>query len=200
MARYLITGGAGFIGSNLAHSLVSQGESVRILDDFSSGRLKNLDGIDDRVEIVRGDLRDPGAVARAVEGVEIVFHQAALNSNPRSIKEPGPTNDVNVGGTVLLLEAARQARVRRLMKDDLNPRHGARHNRWIPQVPSNDLHPIVNSLQVCRAAAGKIIQDPDRVLSFSQSMGQIRPNEAGPSRNQVSRHGLPSSHGACRTG
>jgi len=115
MARYLITGGAGFIGSNLAHSLVSQGESVRILDDFSSGRLKNLDGIDDRVEIVRGDLRDPGAVARAVEGVEIVFHQAALNSNPRSIKEPGPTNDVNVGGTVLLLEAARQARVRRLM-------------------------------------------------------------------------------------
>ena len=115
MARYLITGGAGFIGSNLAHTLVAQGESVRILDDFSSGRPKNLDGIQDRVEIVRGDLRDPVAVARAVEGIEIVFHQAALNSNPRSIKEPGPTNAVNVGGTVLLLEAARQAGVRRLV-------------------------------------------------------------------------------------
>jgi UDP-glucose 4-epimerase len=115
MARYLITGGAGFIGSNLAHTLVAQGESVRILDDFSSGRPKNLDGIDDRVEIVRGDLRDPGAVARAVQGIEIVFHQAALNSNPRSIKEPVPTNAVNVGGTVLLLEAARQAGVRRLV-------------------------------------------------------------------------------------
>jgi UDP-glucose 4-epimerase len=115
MARYLITGGAGFIGSNLAHTLVAQRESVRILDDFSSGRLTNLDGIQDRVEIVRGDLRDPVAVARAVEGIEIVFHQAALNSNPRSIKEPGPTNAVNVGGTVLLLEAARQAGVRRLV-------------------------------------------------------------------------------------
>ena len=115
MARYLITGGAGFIGSNLAHALVAQRESVRILDDFSSGRPKNLDGIQDRVEIVRGDLRDPMVVARAVEGIEIVFHQAALNSNPRSIKEPGPTNAVNVGGTVLLLEAARKAGVRRLV-------------------------------------------------------------------------------------
>ena len=115
MARYLITGGAGFIGSNLAHTLVAQRESVRILDDFSSGRSKNLDGIHDRVEVVRGDLRDPDAVARAVRGVEVVFHQAALNSNPRSIKEPGPTNAVNVGGTLLLLEAARQAGVRRLV-------------------------------------------------------------------------------------
>jgi UDP-glucose 4-epimerase len=115
MARYLITGGAGFIGSNLAHALVERKESVRILDDFSSGRPKNLEEIQDRVEIVRGDLRDPDAVARAVRGVEVVFHQAALNSNPRSIKEPGPTNAVNVGGTVLLLEAARKAGVRRLV-------------------------------------------------------------------------------------
>jgi nucleoside-diphosphate-sugar epimerase len=115
MARCLITGGAGFIGSNLAHALVERKDSVRILDDFSSGRPKNLDGIHDRVEVVRGDLRDPDAVARAVRGVEVVFHQAALNSNPRSIKEPGPTNAVNVGGTVLLLEAARKAGVRRLV-------------------------------------------------------------------------------------
>ena len=90
-------------------------ESVRILDDFSGGRAKNLEGIHDRVEIVRGDLRDPAAVARAVKGIEIIFHQAALNSNPRSIKEPGPTNAVNVGGTLLLLEAARQAGVQRLV-------------------------------------------------------------------------------------
>jgi UDP-glucose 4-epimerase len=115
MARYLITGGAGFIGSNLAHTLAERQDTVRILDDFSSGRPKNLDGIHDRVEVVRGDLRDPDAVARAVRGVEVVFHQAALNSNPRSIKEPGPTNAVNVGGTVLLLEAARKAGVRRLV-------------------------------------------------------------------------------------
>ncbi len=115
MPRYLITGGAGFIGANLAHALVARGESVRILDDFSSGRIENLDGIEDRVEIVRGDLRDPATVTRAVQGTEIILHQAALNSNPRSIKEPGPTNAVNVGGTLLLLEAARAAGVRRVV-------------------------------------------------------------------------------------
>ena len=115
MSRYLITGGAGFIGSNIAHALIARGESVRILDDFSSGRPQNLEGISDRVEVVRGDLRDPEAVARAVRGVEIVLHQAALNSNPRSIKEPTPTNAVNVGGTLLLLEAAREAGIRRVV-------------------------------------------------------------------------------------
>jgi UDP-glucose 4-epimerase len=106
MPRYLVTGGAGFIGANLAHALVARGESVRILDDFSSGRMQNLFGIEERIEILRGDLRDPATVARAVRGVDVILHQAALNSNPRSIKEPGPTNAVNVGGTLLLLEAA----------------------------------------------------------------------------------------------
>jgi UDP-glucose 4-epimerase len=113
--RYLITGGAGFIGANLAHALVARGESVRILDDFSTGRVKNLDGIEGRIEILRGDIRDPVVVAQAVRGTEVILHQAALNSNPRSIKEPGPTNAVNVGGTLLLLEAARAAGVRRLV-------------------------------------------------------------------------------------
>jgi UDP-glucose 4-epimerase len=111
----LITGGAGFIGANLAHALVARGESVRILDDFSTGRPENLGGIEDRIEILRGDLRDPAAVARAVRGIQVILHQAALNSNPRSIKEPGPTNAVNVGGTLLLLEAARAAGVRRVV-------------------------------------------------------------------------------------
>ena len=115
MPRFLITGGAGFIGSNLAHALVARGESVRILDDFSTGRPQNLQGIEEGIEIVRGDLRDSEAVARAVRGVEIVLHQAALNSIPRSIKEPGPTDAVNVVGTLLLLEAARAAGVRRVV-------------------------------------------------------------------------------------
>ena len=115
MPRFLITGGAGFIGSNLAHALVARGESVRILDDFSTGRMQNLRGIEERIDIVRGDLRDPAAVARAVQGAEFILHQAALNSIPRSIKEPGPTNAVNVTGTLLLLEAARAAGVRRLV-------------------------------------------------------------------------------------
>ncbi|MBI4840475.1 MAG: SDR family oxidoreductase [candidate division NC10 bacterium] len=115
MTRFLITGGAGFIGSNLAHALVARGESVRIVDDFSMGRPQNLGGIEDRVEVVRGDVRDPAVVAHAVRGIEIILHQAALNSNPRSIKEPGPTNAVNVAGTLLLLEAARAAGTRRVV-------------------------------------------------------------------------------------
>jgi UDP-N-acetylglucosamine/UDP-N-acetyl-alpha-D-glucosaminouronate 4-epimerase len=115
MPRFLITGGAGFIGSNLAYALVARGDSVRILDDYSTGRPQNLHGLENQVEIVRGDLREPEAVAQAVSGVEIVLHQAALNSIPRSIKEPGPTNAVNVVGTLLLLEAARAAGVRRLV-------------------------------------------------------------------------------------
>jgi UDP-glucose 4-epimerase len=115
MPRYLITGGVGFIGSNLAHALAAKGERVRILDDLSTGRLQNLAGIQDRVELVQGDLRDAEAVQRAVAGVEVILHQGALNSIPRSIKEPGPTNAVNVTGTLLLLEAARQAKVRRVV-------------------------------------------------------------------------------------
>ena len=115
MSRYLITGGAGFIGSNLAHALVQRGDGVRILDDFSSGRMQNLQGIADRIEIVRGDLRDPATVRTAMQGIDVVLHQGALNSNPRSIKEPGPTNAVNITGTLVLLEAARMAKVRRVV-------------------------------------------------------------------------------------
>jgi UDP-glucose 4-epimerase len=115
VARYLITGGAGFIGANLAHALVARGESVCILDDFSTGRLQNLRGIEDRIEILRGDIRDPAMVARAVRGTQVILHQAALNSNPRSIKEPEPTNAVNVAGTLRLLEAARAAGTRRVV-------------------------------------------------------------------------------------
>ena len=115
MPRYLITGGAGFIGANLAHTLVARGETVRILDDFSTGRPENLRGIEDRIEILRGDIRDPGMMSRAVDGVEVILHQAALNSNPRSIQEPVQTNDVNVGGTLTLLQAARAAGTRRVV-------------------------------------------------------------------------------------
>jgi len=115
MPRYLITGGAGFIGANLAHALVARGDSVRILDDFSTGRPQNLHGIEDRIEILRGDIRDSATVAQAVAGVEVILHQAALNSNPRSIQEPLLTSDVNVGGTLTLLQAARAAGTRRLV-------------------------------------------------------------------------------------
>ncbi len=113
--RALVTGGAGFIGSHLVDRLLAEGWDVRVLDDFSSGREENLAGARSRIELLKGDIRDPELVARAVEDVEVVFHEAAVPSVPRSLAEPVRTHDVNVNGTLNLLENARQAKVRRVV-------------------------------------------------------------------------------------
>jgi UDP-glucose 4-epimerase len=115
MATYLVTGGAGFIGSNLARALVARGETVRVLDNFATGREVNLAGVKDKLTIVRGDIRDASAVEHAIKGCDYVLHQAALPSVPRSIEYPLETNDVNVNGTLVLLQAARAAGVRRVV-------------------------------------------------------------------------------------
>jgi UDP-glucose 4-epimerase len=117
MAHYLVTGGAGFIGSNLSHALVDRGDTVRILDNFATGRPENLAELVDhkRVELLRGDLTDAATVARAVEGVDYVLHQAAIPSVPRSIDDPVGSDWVNVHGTVLVLDAARKAKVKRVV-------------------------------------------------------------------------------------
>ncbi len=113
---YLVTGGAGFIGSNIVDSLVRSGERVRILDDFSTGSIDNLSAVKDRIEIIEGDLRDMKAVRRAVAGATYVLHQAALRSVPRSIDDPLSTDEVNTHGTLQLLLAASEAKtVRRLV-------------------------------------------------------------------------------------
>ncbi|MGH7409969.1 MAG: NAD-dependent epimerase/dehydratase family protein, partial [Candidatus Methylomirabilis sp.] len=88
MGLYLVTGGAGFIGSHLVHELVRRGERVRVLDDFSTGRWENLQDVLGRVELVEGSLTDPAAVGQAVEGTTFVLHQGARPSVPRSIKDP----------------------------------------------------------------------------------------------------------------
>ena len=111
----LVTGGAGFIGSHLVDALLDQGFRVRVIDDFSSGREENLADARGRFELLRGDFTDPEIAARAVEGVELVFHQGAVPSVPRSVAEPVRTNRVNVDGTLAVLEAARRAGVRRLV-------------------------------------------------------------------------------------
>ncbi len=113
--KALVTGGAGFIGSHLADALLAGGWDVRLLDDFSSGRPANVAQLEGSAELLRGDLRDRGLLARALAGVEVVFHQAAVPSVPRSVAEPERTNDVNVTGTLGLLEASRQAGVRRVV-------------------------------------------------------------------------------------
>lgn len=115
MTTYLVTGGAGFIGSNIAHELVRRGHRVRVLDNFATGRRSNLAGIQDRVDLVEGDLRRLPDVEKAVEGVDVVLHQGALGSVPRSIAGPLATNAANVTGTLHVFWAARSAGVRRVV-------------------------------------------------------------------------------------
>ena len=117
--NYLVTGGAGFIGSNLASALLAEGLRVRVLDNFLTGKKENLAGLAERYgdafELVEGDLRDLEVTRRAAEGTEYVLHQGALPSVPRSVADPVLSNGINVGGTLNLLVAARDARVRRVV-------------------------------------------------------------------------------------
>jgi UDP-glucose 4-epimerase len=113
--KVLVTGGAGFIGSNLARALLARGDDVRVLDNFSTGNRGNLAGLDHDVELVEGDLRSYERVHAAVRGVEVVFHQGALPSVPRSVQDPLTTTAVNVEGTLNVLLAARDAGVRRIV-------------------------------------------------------------------------------------
>lgn len=115
MGRYLVTGGAGFIGSHIVEALVNRGDEVKVLDNMSTGYHRNLDSVIDQIELIEGDLVDPNAVEQAVGGVDFVFHQAALASVPRSIESPLETNATCVTGTLQLLDAARKAGVKRLV-------------------------------------------------------------------------------------
>lgn len=113
--KYLVTGGAGFIGSNLAAKLVEMGEQVRILDNFSSGKVENIADLPDSVDVIEGDIRDYWTVVQAVREVDYVLHQAALPSVPRSVKNPLTSNAVNIDGTLNLLQAARDAGVKKFV-------------------------------------------------------------------------------------
>ncbi len=115
MTQVLVTGGAGFIGSHLVDALVARGDTVRVLDNFSTGRRENLVAVQDQIELLEGDLRDPDAVAQSVNGVDLVFHQGALPSVPRSVADPLTSHEVNSTGTLRLLLAARDAGVRRVV-------------------------------------------------------------------------------------
>ena len=122
MSLYLVTGGAGFIGSHLTEALVKRGDRVRVLDDFSSGQMANLDGLETGsfgsgapVEILKGDIIDGALCHRAAEGITGVLHEAAQVSVPRSVEDPVRSYDVNVTGTLNLLEAARVAGAKRFL-------------------------------------------------------------------------------------
>lgn len=115
MTLCLVTGGAGFIGSNLVRGLLSHGQRVRVYDNFSTGKPENLAGLDPSLEVVEGDLRDAARLKEALQGVNLLFHQAAMVSVPLSMDDPQTCFAVNVQGTLHLLRAARQAGVERVV-------------------------------------------------------------------------------------
>jgi UDP-glucose 4-epimerase len=151
MARYLVTGGCGFIGSHIAEYLVSQGEEVRILDNLSTGKRENITQFSEKVEFVEGDLLDPKTVEAAVDGIDYVLHQAALPSVPRSIEDPVTSNRVNVEGTVILLHACVKAKVKRVVYAASSSAYG---DQQAP-VKSEDLLPRPKSPYAVSKLAGE---------------------------------------------
>jgi nucleoside-diphosphate-sugar epimerase len=115
MANYLVTGGAGFIGSNIVEALILQGESVRVLDNRATGKLSNLEEIVNQIEFIQGDIRDLSVVREAVKDMDYVLHQAALPSIARSVGDPIATNEANVTGTLNVLVAAKDRKVKRVV-------------------------------------------------------------------------------------
>ena len=115
MGKFLVTGAAGFIGSAIVRALIERGEKVRGLDDFSTGKRENIAGLESGLDFREASLLDPAALASACQGIDCVFHEAALPSVPKSVADPKLTNSVNVEGTLNLLLAARQAGVKRVI-------------------------------------------------------------------------------------
>jgi len=138
--RYLITGGAGFIGSNLAITLLEQNQQVRLLDNFATGRRVNIEPIIDRVELIEGDIRDIWTVTKAMDKVDFVLHQAALPSVARSIENPLVSNAVNVDGTLNVLEAARKAKVKRVVFASSSSIYG--ESEVLPKVETMKTAPL----------------------------------------------------------
>lgn len=136
--RYVVTGGAGFIGSNTTDELVRRGHSVVVLDDLSAGKEINLAAVRSQIDFVRGSINDPEALARAFKGADYVLHLAARTSVPRSVADPAETNHINVGGTVNVLAAARDAGVRRVVFSSSSALYGE-----TPTLPKREDMPLL---------------------------------------------------------
>lgn len=146
MAHYLVTGGAGFIGSNIAIELVRREETVRIIDNLATGRKENIESILDRIEFIEGDICDLDIIRRAASGIDYVLHQAAIPSVARSVEDPVTTNAANVTGTLNVLLSARDAGVKRLVFASSSSIYG--DSPTLPKeenMPPNPLSPYAAS-------------------------------------------------------
>lgn len=136
----LVTGGAGFIGSHLVEELVKRGETTRVLDNLATGHLKNLDAVKNKIEFIQGDIADENTTQNAARDVDIIFHQAALPSVPRSIKNPRASHDANLTGTLNVLIAARDHGVKRVVLASSSSVYG--NSPQLPKVETFEPSPL----------------------------------------------------------
>jgi nucleoside-diphosphate-sugar epimerase len=183
MARVLVTGGAGFIGSNLVRALLERGDDVRVLDNFSTGNRTNLDGVD--VEIVEGELRSYERVHNAVRKTEVVYHLGALGSVPRSVQDPLTSSAVNIEGTLNVLLAARDEGVQRVVFSSSTSVYGSS-----PQLPTPEDNPPdpISPYGVAKLAAERYCISFSRVYDSLESVVLRYFNVFGPRQSPLSQY------------
>jgi nucleoside-diphosphate-sugar epimerase len=183
MGRVLVTGGAGFIGSNLVRALLERGDDVRVLDNFSTGNRANLEGLD--VEIVEGELRSYERVHNAVRGTEVVYHLGALGSVPRSVQDPLTSSAVNVEGTLNVLLAARDEGVRRVVFSSSTSVYGTSR-----QLPTPEDHPPdpISPYGVAKLAAERYCVSFSRVYESFETVVLRYFNVFGPRQSPFSQY------------
>jgi UDP-glucose 4-epimerase len=183
VTRILVTGGGGFIGSNLVRALVERGDDVRVLDNFSTGNRANLEGVD--VDVVEGELRSYERVHNAVRGTEIVFHLGALGSVPRSVQDPLTSSAVNVEGTLNVLLAARDEGVRRVVYSSSSSVYGPRRELPVTEdLPPDPISPY----GVAKLAAERYCVSFSRVYESFESVVVRYFNVFGPRQSPFSQY------------
>jgi UDP-glucose 4-epimerase len=183
VTRVLVTGGGGFIGSNLVRGLLDRGEDVRVLDNFATGNRTNLDGLD--IEVVEGELRSYERVHNAVRGMEVVFHLGALGSVPRSVQDPLTSSAVNIEGTLNVLLAARDEGVRRVVFSSSSSVYGIR--RDLPVTESMAPDPL-SPYGVAKLAAERYCVAFSRVYESFESVVLRYFNVFGPRQSPDSQY------------
>jgi nucleoside-diphosphate-sugar epimerase len=182
--KVLVTGGAGFIGSNLVRSLLERGDEVRVLDSFATGNRANLEPLSGQIELVEGDLRSYERVHAAVRGVELVFHQGALPSVPRSVQDPLTTTAVNIEGTLNVLLAARDAEARRIVNASSSSVYG--DGGELPRVETQLPDPI-SPYAVAKLAAERFCTSFSRVYGM-ETVSLRYFNVFGPHQDPMSQY------------
>ena len=183
MARVVVTGGAGFIGSNLVRALLERGDAVRVLDNFSTGNRANLDGLE--VEIVEGELRSYERVHNAVRKADVVYHLGALGSVPRSVQDPLTSSAVNVEGTLNVLLAARDEGVRRVVFSSSTSVYGS--SRQLPTPEEEPCDPI-SPYGVAKLAAERYCISFSRVYESFETVVLRYFNVFGPRQSPFSQY------------